>query len=204
MKEKKKVLKIGILIIPTWMPTVEGKEKQILDNYKQEMLNVLKKEVLPYLKEKNIKLQIKEICPDLKLKRSTRPEDGGYGGYNKGEAESLKSLVEKIKKEYKKYDQVLVLGGGHHAAWLLYHLPGKVACVDQHFDAYFSNISRAGYLGHILKNKIKKGSQIIAVSQEDKGDAFFAKKKIRLIPPLKLKEEDFEILDIDLDAFPKS
>jgi len=199
----KKILTIGLLSVPVHLISGLDVAKRNVLKYHNELKNVLSTEVKDYLKKQNIELRIINIqSPSFSHKKPISMK----AGEEKLERTELKRLAKKLKKEYKKYDQILVLGGGHHAAWPLYHLPGKVAYVDKHLDAYFSSkIGGGSYLDNVVKKGIKKGSDIYVTGQSSADIKKESRKYgFKLITPAQLKKRKYNILDIDVDAFPYS
>jgi len=200
---KQKILTIGLLSIPTHLAGEASSAKRNVLVYHEELKNILSNEVKKYLKSHKIKLHVVDI-PVPPKPISLDPIHMKTKG-EKLERTWLKNIAKKLKLEHKKYDEILVLGGGHHAAWPLYHLPGKVAYVDQHLDTYLSSkIGGGSYLRNIVEKGIKKGKDIYITGQ--KGDVKKARKRynFKSVTPSQLKRRKFEILDIDVDAFPAS
>jgi len=205
----KKKIRIGILSISTPIYTSNGviDSNGIITEHRVFLEKFLEEQLNPYFAKKEIEISVEdighfpfEVFPE-KLYHRVDDETP----IRKTHTKTLESIAKKLKRERRKYDQILVLGGGHHAAWPLYHLPGKVAYVDRHADVHVTNLNEYSYLQYIICNNspIKKASKIVATGQTDINTlSLLEKEKIRYIKPIDLRKEKFDILDTDVDVFP--
>lgn len=176
--------------------------------YKRKRMNILSPTA--ELEKYGIKLEVNnlgQIIPKTKLSKreikarqqSKRKEHISRVIYRK-QLDAIKRKLQKIGKEY---DEIIIIGGSHEAAYPMYSQPGKVAYIDQHFDAYSKNKAAcSGYLGYILKRKIKTPGQIVASGQGISAREKAEENQIEVVKPWDLKNKKADILDIDVDAFP--
>jgi len=149
-----KKISIGIIGIPIQL---EKKYNTTKEFFSPGLTDPLRLDTKKCIKEKSKKENVKIDIVDLgELTDERTTSEGNLTGIPKS---SLDELAQELKQITKDIDLLIVYGGVHTAAYLLYHLPGRVERYDIHDDDYEVNIPfHTSYLRHVIE--LKKSSQI--------------------------------------------
>ncbi len=150
MKGKK--LTVGIIGIPIQL---ERKHNKLKEFFAHGLTDYLRSKTKEFIKRKSKEGKVQIDAQDLGELFDTNDNlssDGELTGISKS---CLDKLAEDLKKKMKGIDFLIVLGGIHTGAYLLYHLPGEVERFDLHEDDDDINIPfHTSYMKYvtILKN----------------------------------------------------
>ena len=151
-----KKLSIGIVGIPIQL---EKKHVTIKEFFSPGLTDSLRLGTKNFIekksKEKNLEINVLDLGELIDSERSLSEKDKLIGIPKS----RLDKLARKLKQMIEDLDLVIVYGGVHTAAYLLYHLPGRVERYDIHDDDYEVNFPfHTSYLRHAIR--LKKSSQI--------------------------------------------
>jgi len=151
-----KKLLIGVIGIPIQLEKKHNSTKEFFSPGLTDHLRVSTKEFIEKgNKEKNLKIEVLDLGELVNLENVLSKKDKLIGIPKS----KLDELARKLKQTIKDLDLVIVYGGVHTAAYLLYHLPGRVERYDIHDDDYEVNFPfHTSYLRHAIR--LKKSSQI--------------------------------------------
>jgi len=151
-----KKLSIGIIGIPIQLEKKHNITKEFFSSGLTDPLRLGTKEFIEKMsKEKNLEISVLDLG-ELVDSEHVLSEKGKLIGIPKSR---LDELAQRLKQTTKNLDLVIVYGGVHTAAYLLYHLPGRIERYDIHEDDYEVDIPfHTSYFRHVTK--LKKLSQI--------------------------------------------
>jgi hypothetical protein len=125
------MLSIGIVGIPITIEKSHGILKEFfVSGLTNSLRETTKKFIEKNLKKENIQATVVDLG-ELMDKKNSFLEEKGLIGIPKPR---LDELAQELKERIKNVDFVVVLGGVHTGAYLLYHLPGRVERFDLHDD----------------------------------------------------------------------
>ena len=180
-------LSIGIVGIP-----IKLKENEILEEFfSLGLTDDLRLKTKRFLESKSkkerIQVEVKDLTELMGNEEKTESKEFKLIGISK---KCLDELTKEFKRKIKEFDLVIVYGGVHTAAYLLYSLPGKVERFDLHSDNQELEIPfHTSYMNFVKKDK----SQITKHEWTDLFDGIFDEKPE--------KKSRAEIFDIDVDYF---
>lgn len=124
-------LTVGIIGIPI---RLERKHNKSTESFAPGLTDYLRSKTKEFIERKSKKGKIKRDVQDLGELFDTNDNlssDGELTGIPKS---CLDRLAEELKRRMKGIDFLIVFGGIHTGAYLLYHLPGEVERFDLHED----------------------------------------------------------------------
>lgn len=175
-------LSIGIIGIPIQLEKKNNITKEFFSPGLTDPLRSGTKEFIKRMnKERNLEIDVLDLG-ELVDPENISSKKGKLIGIPKTKLDKLAPLLEQRIKDV---DLIIVYGGAHTAAYLLYHLPGRVERYDIHDDDYEVDIPfHTSYFRHVIA--LKKPSQ---VSNHDLMDRILVDKT----------EASGSIFDIDVD-----
>jgi hypothetical protein len=182
-------LKIGVIGIPI---SLEKKGGIIKEYFKPGFTDELRKKIIEFISLNSQKNGIKVSITDLK--ELLAKNDDLYSKKNNLigiSKNSLDKLVEELKEKIRGLDFVVILGGVHTGAYLLYHFSENVERYDIHDDDDETDlIFNTSYMKHALN--LKKPIQISNHGWQDLLEGIFEVKNLGT---------SGKIFDIDIDYY---
>ncbi len=180
---------IGIIGIPI---KFDKKEDNFLEFFSPGLTDSLRLRTKKFLEKMNEKrdnkirvIDLGELIIDQKFSESKEPRIKGIS------KDCLDELAQELRSKIKGLDLLIVYGGTHTGAYLLYHLPGKIERFDLHEDD-----QKIGVLFHTsymnYSKELKSPSQILDHGWSDLLDGILDEKK---------EEFKTDIFDIDVDYY---
>jgi len=145
-------LTVGIIGIPIQL---ERKHNKSTESFAPGLTDHLRSKTKEFIERKSKEVKIKADVQDLGElfdNNDNLSSDGELTGISKS---CLDRLAEELKRKMKGINFLIVFGGIHTGAYLLYHLPGEVERFDLHEDDNDINIPfHTSYMKYatILKN----------------------------------------------------
>lgn len=153
-------MRIGIVGIPIRLKKEQNITKEFFSPGFTDSLRLNTKK---FIEEKSPEIDVLDLGEIIDEKNALSKKDEIIGILKS----RLDELAQELKQKIKDFDLVIVYGGVHTAAYLLYHLPGKVERYDIHDDDHEVDIPiYTSYFRHATK--LKKPSQISNHSLIDK------------------------------------
>ncbi len=151
-----KKLTIGIIGIPIQLEKKHNITKEFFSSGLTDSLRLgTKKYIERKSKEKALKIDVLDL-DELIDSENVLSEKDELIGIPKTR---LDELAQELKQRIKDIDLVILYGGVHTAAYLLYHLPGRVERYDVHDDDYEVVIPfHTSYFRHVVA--LKKSSEV--------------------------------------------
>ena len=151
-----KKLLIGVIGVPIQLEKKRNSTKEFFSPGLTDSLRLgTKKFIEKMSKEKNLEIDVLDLGELIDLENVLSEKDRLIGIPKS----RLDELAQKLKKMIKDLDLVIVYGGIHTGAYLLYHLPGKIERYDIHNDNYEVDIPfHTSYFRHATG--LKKPSEV--------------------------------------------
>ena len=150
-----KKLSIGIVGIPIQL---EKKHVTIKEFFSPGLTDSLRLGTKNFIekksKEKNLEINVLDLGELIDSERSLSEKDKLIGIPKS----RLDELAQELKQTIKSLDLVILFGGIHTGAYLLYHLPGRVERYDIHDDYEVGILFHTSYFRHAIE--LKKPSQV--------------------------------------------
>lgn len=177
-----KKLSIGIVGIPIQLEKKHNIKKEFFSPGLTDPLRLGTKEFIEKMsKERNLEIDVLDLGELIDSKKVLSEKDKLIGIPKT----RLDELAQRLKQSIKDLDLVILYGGVHTGAYILYHFPGRVERYDIHDDDHEVDIPfHTSYFRHTIE--LKKPSQ---VSNHDLMDRILADET----------EASGSIFDIDVD-----
>lgn len=182
-------LKIGVIGIPI---ILEKKGGIIKEYFKPGFTDDLRKKIIEFIslngQKSGIKVNITDLKELLTKNDNSYLKKNNLIGISKN---SLEKLAEELKERIKGLDFIILLGGVHTGAYLLYHFSEKVERYDIHEDDdEIDLIFHTSYMKHAIE--LNKSMEVSNHGWQDLLEGIFEVKTI---------EKPGKIFDIDIDYY---
>jgi hypothetical protein len=151
-----KKLSVGVIGIPIQLEKKHSITKESFSPGLTDSLRLKTKQFIEKMsKEKNLEIDVLDLGELVDSEHVLSEKEKLIGIPKK----RLDELAQRLKQRIKDMDLVIFYGGVHTAAYLLYHLPGRVERYDIHDDDYEVDMPfHTSYFKHAIE--LKKPSQI--------------------------------------------